>query len=603
MLLILTFITSCCANNTNDRVSIIQSIITATYKPYLCMYIIVDYGSAGDVISASRSMNVPVILQEYLDVEQKSVVCEEYNVQIVISANVTHLEQLLTKDNKKIITFPSFSSIITFLSYDISTVRNLFQNAYNSYAVQVVSAKYSTMNNRLYLWINNSAMYIDNVELLNENIFFDTWNISSIVETNLLVIQNYTNRSVYDMKNKILRVSGFNCTPFLVSLGDKYCGIEYTVLKHAAQGMQLDMVFYMKNRTSMWSVVSKDLKEGTSDLMLCTNWLDIINYKSFTLSIPYTQMCISFLAPNPVFLYALYVFSPLDITVWLYLSLVTIILMFVLYLCALVYRKLYSIYPRRYVHFMNCVDDIFRILLQVPMNEFPTQMLLRCIMLLWIVTSMMIIAGYTGGITSFLTRPQYTKPINTLQDFIESGSHWGFSDPSYVNTMMHTAESTLYKLGSMFDDNGDDELRKERVKKRNYGLFGKFVSNTLMIDGDIYTDKSVLSMLRPLQECMYHYKLVFKMRKNSPFKYVLDKKLYQFLESGLYSHWYKQIYTSLNGTTMDKLFTGFETYFDQSSLSVRRIQGVFYLLFSGLSLSLTIFIIEVCFKKSDVVVK
>lgn len=101
---------------------------------------------------------LPVILQDYLDVEQKSVVCEEYIVQIIISANATHLEQLLTKDNKKIITFPSFSSIITFLAYDISTVRNLFQNECNSYAVQVVSVKYSPMNNHLYLWINNSTM-------------------------------------------------------------------------------------------------------------------------------------------------------------------------------------------------------------------------------------------------------------------------------------------------------------------------------------------------------------------------------------------------------------------------------------------------------------
>ncbi len=48
----------------------------------------------------------------------------------------------------------------------------------------------------------------------------------------------------------------------------------------------------------------------------------------------------------------------------------------------------------------------------------------RFLLGIWILTVMVISASYSGELKAYLTRSDYTKPINTLVDLIASGLLW-----------------------------------------------------------------------------------------------------------------------------------------------------------------------------------
>lgn len=195
--------------------------------------------------------------------------------------------------------------------------------------------------------------------------------------------------------------------------------------------------------------------------------------------------------------------------------------------------------------------------------------------------------AFLTNYSAHLARPRYTKPIDTLPEFVGQQYRWGVIGDSkkYFVDMRDSPLTDFQQLYASVVDESDmgDRIRHLRSNDRRYALlvdvnFERYIAEV----EDIFEETAQLRLMR---SCFYnHYSvLVFKM--HSPFTAYFNEQIRRLVESGIVQNWASKARTPHSQQIAMRFFGVFGRRQQQSDsavqLDLHTIMGAFLVLAGG----------------------
>ncbi|KAL0116723.1 hypothetical protein PUN28_009971 [Cardiocondyla obscurior] len=116
--------------------------------------------------------------------------------------------------------------------------------------------------------------------------------------------------------------------------------------------------------------------------------------------------------------------APFDQTVWLLVLASVVTVGPVIYVFATFRSKLWKEPDTENYNLFSCVWFVYSSLLKQGTNIIATTDSTRILFATWWIFILILTSFYTANLTAFLTRPQFTLPINSVQDIMRKGFQW-----------------------------------------------------------------------------------------------------------------------------------------------------------------------------------
>lgn len=116
--------------------------------------------------------------------------------------------------------------------------------------------------------------------------------------------------------------------------------------------------------------------------------------------------------------------APFDTTVWLLVLTAVVIVGPIIYVFATLRAKLWNEPDSENYSFFSCVWFAYGSLLKQGTNIIATTDSTRILFAMWWIFNLILTSFYTANLTAFLTRPQFTLPINNVHDIVRKGYQW-----------------------------------------------------------------------------------------------------------------------------------------------------------------------------------
>ncbi|XP_037040370.1 uncharacterized protein LOC119077308 [Bradysia coprophila] len=216
-------------------------------------------------------------------------------------------------------------------------------------------------------------------------------------------------------------------------------------------------------------------------------------------------------------------------------------------------------------------------------------MSVQFLLISWHLLNLLVGAGYTTIYTSRLTKPGYTKPVDTFEDFAEQGISW-ITRHEYDSIRDTLKESTKPAFQIIYDTLKTEDSEEQLVKSLrsgHYGVFMAICSHKYPVDIERITHPSaagIWNLFRFMKACFYSHFSVFALRKHSPYTVLLDSHMKRYQECGLIKHWFEELYRK--NELMDTLFETHPRGNDGPKLlTLWDMRGAFFVLLTGLSIA------------------
>ncbi|XP_026667148.1 glutamate receptor ionotropic, delta-2 isoform X2 [Ceratina calcarata] len=116
--------------------------------------------------------------------------------------------------------------------------------------------------------------------------------------------------------------------------------------------------------------------------------------------------------------------APFERTVWLLVLASLLFVGPVIYIFAVIRAKLWHDPTSEKFNLSSCLWFVYSSLLKQGTNIIATTDTTRMLFATWWIFIMILTSFYTANLTAFLTKPQFTLPINSLQDIVQKGYSW-----------------------------------------------------------------------------------------------------------------------------------------------------------------------------------
>ncbi|CAL1683662.1 unnamed protein product [Lasius platythorax] len=116
--------------------------------------------------------------------------------------------------------------------------------------------------------------------------------------------------------------------------------------------------------------------------------------------------------------------APFDHTVWLLVLTAVLFVGPIIYVFATLRAKLWKQPDSENFSLFSCVWFVYGSLLKQGSTILATTDSTRILFATWWIFILILTSFYTANLTAFLTRPQFTLPINNLQDIVHKGYQW-----------------------------------------------------------------------------------------------------------------------------------------------------------------------------------
>lgn len=403
------------------------------------------------------------------------------------------------------IDFPPFSKIIIINNLTNLTLTHMFLQHLNIFEIKIelLENRYIVLPELTSLIQNKSINWIDSEDdFLSEGKFVN------------ILLQN-------EFNIKTLRTSFFNCPPFVITTGSVLDGVEIRLVEEIAKNWNLTYIEQLG-----WTELFTFTRGHLSDLSLCSVWETQKNYIQFDLTVYFEHQCGTLIVQKPSYINeATYIYIPFQFNVWMafiVIFLTTALLLRILTLFGFkICKKRWS--SSRFKSLAYSFLEIVNTTTSHGVTTFPTQIPIRILITSWMLFIHLIGTGYTTEYTSLLTSPPRSKPIDTVEDFINEEYFWGETG---VDKIVREFNSEKYK---QFIDLVKEPTTQEQIDflvTKKYGRFVKVLSNKNYIT-DTETFSNFAESLRLLKECLFNYYIVFAFQKKSGFKTIFDQKIIQ----------------------------------------------------------------------------
>ncbi|KAG7162652.1 glutamate receptor-like [Homarus americanus] len=242
---------------------------------------------------------------------------------------------------------------------------------------------------------------------------------------------------------------------------------------------------------------------------------------------------------------------------------------------------------------------IWGTMLENPPDNAPANLTSRVLFGLCLLTCMVINIGYRSSLIAHLTVQSKTQPINCFQDLLKE-DNWAWGSFEFVGTTF------LY-----FNESFDPLIQRIGNEKETLGasaglervLMGKF--SFITSKTNLLTDVVSLYADRygniPFHISTTHYQIqggdAWGVRKGAPFLRQLSKMTQRMIEVGMIDRWTKDVVYTHITLPRSRTHDAQNTVYSQESddpvvLGLNHLQGAFYLLILGHSVSLLILLGE-----------
>lgn len=383
-------------------------------------------------------------------------------------------------------------------------VQRMYLKSLNVFAVTMKSIEnnlnvlpelYSLVGNKTFQWIFSKENY------LNEKTFIQ------ILLNNQFGI-------------KELRIGFTDCPPFVITSGPVLDGIDIRLIKELTRNWK---IFFFKE--SNWGKLKQSTVENKTDISICSIWIAAQNYHQLELTNFYDYQCETFIVRKPILLNkASYVYKPFQPIVWLTFLISIFLTGLVLKVITVFGDKLNKEYwSSSKFHsltysFMVMVNTVT----SHGINKFPVQVPTKIVLTGWMLLSLIVGTHFSTAFTSFLSFPPTSKPIDTIQDFIDEEYIWSHNE---IHQVVKEIKYCSYFSELMKLTVNSTEMTNNWFKEKKFGKVVKILSNKNYV-GDA-EDLASAGSLRVLKECLFKVYTSFGAQKNSGLTKTFDRKIRQ----------------------------------------------------------------------------
>ncbi|XP_070160806.1 glutamate receptor ionotropic, delta-2 isoform X1 [Polyergus mexicanus] len=129
--------------------------------------------------------------------------------------------------------------------------------------------------------------------------------------------------------------------------------------------------------------------------------------------------------------------APFDTTVWLLVLIAVLFVGPVIYIFAKLRAKLWKNPDSENYGLFACVWFVYSSLLKQGTSIIATTDSTRILFATWWLFILILTSFYTANLTAFLTKPQFTLPINNLEDIVRKGYQWATYKGRTIDFLLH----------------------------------------------------------------------------------------------------------------------------------------------------------------------
>lgn len=313
----------------------------------------------------------------------------------------------------------------------------------------------------------------------------------------------------------------------------------------------------------------------------------------FDFSTPLTQSYVKILTPSPKRKQYLWsIFSPFASDTWIGIVSLILFASVLLYLISIIQSFMgYSVYRivfHEYCYFLLCVISII-VGLGVP-GKFSSA--IKHLIVSLFITSTLLVTAYNCNLVSFLSLPVFEKPIDTLQEFLESELPLGTDTTFHVDLFKASELNLIYQIHKRFNVNEDYQGMNTLAKEGKMAFVCyELASGCLYYEH--FIDTTTVHHLRVMKEPVFSINYAIPFHKSSPLVEAFNPFFFTISESGIYNHFLETL------RFKQKLILAKYLEFSSNSLrvlSMRHLVGSFILLLVGLALSFIVFVVDTAWK-------
>ncbi|XP_039311074.1 ionotropic receptor 93a-like [Solenopsis invicta] len=244
----------------------------------------------------------------------------------------------------------------------------------------------------------------------------------------------------------------------------------------------------------------------------------------------------------------------------------------------------------------QCMWYVYGALLQQGGMYLPHSDSARLLIAVWWLIVMVVVATYSGSLVAFLTFPNMDAAILTVDDLIAHKNRitWGFPNGSFLEEYLKNSEEEKYHIlleRSIIHNETTASKVIEKVKAGKHALIDwrstlrfSMRSDMLSTDGCAFSLSSEEFMDEPIAMII---------AQDSPYMKIINFELHRMHESGLMNKWIaEQI------PTKDKCSDSITTQvIEERKVNVADMQGIFFVLFMGVTGSIFLLCCEFCCHK------
>ncbi|XP_015930290.1 glutamate receptor ionotropic, kainate glr-3-like [Parasteatoda tepidariorum] len=369
-----------------------------------------------------------------------------------------------------------------------------------------------------------------------------------------------------------------------------------------ALGLNFDIVipnddaWGMPDENNVWSgcpgMIQRNEADVATSAMLQNYWSFQFSDQSFS----YRDEGAYFVAKTPGFVPKPFViFQTFKVGVW-------ISILITLFVLALAY---YFIMGKKYSYGSQLYSRVAELLLQEPTVKIIPKASQEIITLFWSIAVQFLTLSYVAVILTAMMAPKTERPINNEERVLEavrSGKYQAVTPmdmPMYLDNLLNNARPTFVKIGEIIRDNN----WKYAITRKNYA---KHLKDNWIIATSMFTRQLNNPLGNPIvvsEDPIYHARLCYLMRKNFPFRHKLDNIMMRILEGGIFTKLYEHDLFQRKLKDIDDFRDTHEETGSFKILSLVDLQGAFYVLIFGYSISAIALLFEIivdkCVKKME----
>nr|APZ81414.1 ionotropic receptor 41a.3 [Adelphocoris lineolatus] len=432
-------------------------------------------------------------------------------------------------------------------------------------------------------------------------VFLDRWNELNGFE---LQADLYADK-ILDLQGKELKVAVVDLLPYAELR--RFIGQEAQILKHFCAHRNCTI----KGITDewFWGEIFENgsgngllgmVFDGRADFGIAGvyGWASVFRHTEFSAS--YLHSGVTLLVPKPVkvggWLIPIFPFSSEMWLAYILSVIVAGISMHIITMATIKYTRFAEVVLKRGM-FLTAVDTAFRALglsvLQQPSTPLVPHTPIRHLFTAFEILYLVFCTVYAAELASYLTAPQYSKPIDSLEDLADSGMIWLGEHYGWVYSLLDVDTPSILKIVDHFKVVTFEEMDK----LAGTGMYGLIVEQ--LAGGHFserqYLSEKIIAQSHIMAEYLYDSPVITIMRKCSPYREHYNELIGRLLENGLLLFWEAEaarVYMSSWLQTALKSAIKVNMEDEARALTLSDCLGMFLLLAFGLFTSSVVFIVE-----------